>query len=72
VAKNLKKQKFFWQSIVSTLAESDLPKFDIKSVFSEFHRGEALGGMRYFQARRLLTDWYIKAAARFDQLYLRD
>ena len=72
VAKNPKKHKFFWDSIVSTLPESDLPKFNLDSVLADFNRGEALAGPRYFQARRLLTDWYITAAARFDRLYLKD
>jgi hypothetical protein len=72
VAKNPKKHNFFWDSIISTLADSDLPKFDLDSVLADFNRGEALAGQRYFQARQLLTDWYITAAARFDQLYLKD
>lgn len=72
VAKNPKKHKFFWDSIISTLSDSDLPKFDLVSVLTDFNRGEALAGPRYFQARLLLTDWYTRAAARFDQLYLKD
>jgi hypothetical protein len=72
VAKNPKKHKFFWDSIISTLPDSDLPKFDLDSVLADFNRGEALAGMRYFEARKLLTDWYITAAVRFDQLYLKD
>jgi len=72
VAKNPKKRKFFWDSIISTLPDSDLPKFDLDSVLTDFNRGEALAGPRYFQARLLLVDWYSTAAARFDQLYLKD
>jgi hypothetical protein len=72
VAKNPKKHKFFWDGIISTLSKSSLPKFNLSSVLTDFNRGEALAGQRYFQARQLLTNWYITAAAQFDKLYLKD